>query len=40
MRISTQGTTPYGLEMSNEGSPTTWPTIQKILENHAVLPKA
>jgi hypothetical protein len=40
MRISTRGTTPHGLRRTKEGSVTTWPTIQKISENHGVLPKA
>jgi hypothetical protein len=39
-RISTQGTTPHGLGRPKEGFTMTRPTIQKILEDHGVLPKA
>jgi hypothetical protein len=37
--FGTQGTTPYGLKIPNEGSATTRPTIQKVPEDHGVLPK-
>jgi hypothetical protein len=40
MRIGTRGTTPHRLKRTKEGSVMTWPTIQKILEDHGVLPKA
>jgi hypothetical protein len=40
MRISTWGTTLYGLRRSNEGFDMTRPAIQKISEDHDVLPKA
>jgi hypothetical protein len=40
MMIGTQGTTLYGLRSSEEGSAMTQPTIQKILKDHNVLPKA
>jgi hypothetical protein len=39
-RISTRGTTAHGLGRSKEGSAMTWPIIQKISEDHGVLPKA
>jgi hypothetical protein len=39
MRIGTQGTTSHGLECPKERSDTTWPIIQKILEDHGVLLK-
>jgi hypothetical protein len=38
--MSTQGTTSQGLGRPKEGSVTTQPTIQKIPEDHGVLPKA
>jgi hypothetical protein len=40
MRIGTQSTTSQGLRRPKEGSSTTQPTIQKILEDHGLLPKA
>jgi hypothetical protein len=39
MRISTQGTTLQGLKMLKEGFFMTWPSIQKILEDHDMLPQ-
>jgi hypothetical protein len=39
-RIGTRGTTPHGLERPKEGSATTRPTIQKIQDDHGMLPKA
>jgi hypothetical protein len=39
-RIGTQDTTPHSFRSPQEGSAMTRPTIQKILENHGVLPKA
>jgi hypothetical protein len=39
-RISTWGTTSHGLGRSKEGSAMTRPTIQKISEDHDMLPKA
>jgi hypothetical protein len=39
-RIGIWGTTPHGLKMFKEGSAMTQATIQKILEDHGVLPKA
>jgi hypothetical protein len=38
-RIGIWGTTPHRLERLKEGSAMTQPTIQKILEDHDVLPK-
>jgi hypothetical protein len=38
-RIGTRGTTPHGLGRPKEGSAMTQFTIQKILEDHDVLPK-
>jgi hypothetical protein len=40
MRIGTWGTTPHGLGRPKEGFFMTRPTIQKILEDHGMLPKA
>jgi hypothetical protein len=40
IRIDTQGTTPYKLGRSKEGSATTRPTIQKISDDHVVLLEA
>jgi hypothetical protein len=40
MRIGTQDTILHGLGRPKEGSAMTWSTIQKILEDHGVLPKA
>jgi hypothetical protein len=40
MRIGTRGTIPHGLRRPKEGSAMTQPTIQKIPEDHGVLPKA
>jgi hypothetical protein len=40
LRIGTQGTTLHRLGRPKEGSATTQPTIQKILEDHGGLPKA
>jgi hypothetical protein len=37
--IGTRGTTPHRLERPKEGSAMTRSTIQKILEDHGVLPK-
>jgi hypothetical protein len=39
-RIGTRGTTPHGLKKPKERSAMTQPTIQKILEDHVVQPKA
>jgi hypothetical protein len=39
MRIGNWGTTMHGLRRPKEGSATTRPTIQKILEDHGLLPK-
>jgi hypothetical protein len=39
-RISTKGTTSQGLRKPKEGSAMTQPTIQKIPEDHDMLPKA
>jgi hypothetical protein len=38
--IGTQGTTLHRLKRPKEGSAMTQPTIQKIPEDHGVLPKA
>jgi hypothetical protein len=40
MRMGTRGTTPHRLGRTKEGSSMTWPTIQKISEDHDVLLKA
>jgi hypothetical protein len=40
MRIGTLGTAPHKLGRPKEGSSTTRPTIQKISEDHDILPKA
>jgi hypothetical protein len=39
MRIGTRGTIPHKLRRPKEGSAMTRPIIQKILEDHDVLPK-
>jgi hypothetical protein len=38
--IGTQGTTPIGLERLKDGSASTQPTTQEILEDHGLLIKA
>jgi hypothetical protein len=38
--ISTRDTTLDRLKRPKEGSAMTWPTIQKILEDHGMFPKA
>jgi hypothetical protein len=40
MRIGTRGTTPHRLKRPKEGSALNQPTIQKIPEDHGMLPKA
>jgi hypothetical protein len=40
MRIGTLDTTPHRLGRAKEGSAMTQPTIQKITEDHDMLPKA
>jgi hypothetical protein len=40
MRIGAWGTSPHRLKRPKEGSTMTQSTIQKILDDHGVLPKA
>jgi hypothetical protein len=40
MRIGIWGTTPHRLRRPKEESAMTWPAIQKIPQDHGVLPKA
>jgi hypothetical protein len=40
MRIGTRGTTLHRLRKLKDGSASTQPTIEKVLEEHGMLPKA